>query len=120
VGVWIISVNLFMCFSGKIGQRADDCNRKSVLNCIAEYPANWAPIGECLIGLEEIEKIKKESLLPGDEVAYLVEQWWRQTYSPQFSWKVLQEAIERMARSKYRQIEQDTVAYSTAKENDSK
>lgn len=86
-----------------IGKRTDKCTRKSVLNCISDYPADWASIGTGLIGPELVEKIKQDTRLPGDEVAYLVEEWWRKTLSVQFSWQVLQDAILKVAESKYGQ-----------------
>ena len=107
-------------FSEKIGQRIDNCSRKKVLNLMADYPAHWAQIGDCLIGSSEVEKIKQESLLPGDEAAFMVEKWWKQTNSTQFSWKKLMEAIIRLAKRNYRHIGYDEVDSNTVNESDSK
>ena len=73
-----------------------------------------------MISSGEVEKIKQECLLPGDEAAYMVEKWWKKTNSTQFSWKRLMKAIVRLAKRNYRHIGYDEVDSNTVKESDSK
>lgn len=84
----------------KIGRRKDICTRPSVLNCVADYP-EWDSIGNHLIGLEEVEKIKQDSSMNGDQAAYMIEQWWRSSEQEDFSWVKLQAAITNTAQEKY-------------------
>ena len=43
-----------------IGSRTDSCIRANVLNCLSDYPADWASIGAYLVGPELVEKIKQD------------------------------------------------------------
>ena len=54
-----------------------------------------------MVGPELVEKIKQDCHLPGDESAYLVEEWWRKTTASQFSWEKLQDAVLNVAERKY-------------------
>lgn len=83
----------------RIGQRTDNCTRQSVLNCIADYP-EWDSIGKHLIGLE-VERIKHDPSMNGDQAAYMVEQWWRNSTNDDFRWHTLQDAIMKFAQEKY-------------------
>ena len=87
----------------KIGQRRDICTRQSALNCVADYP-EWDSIGNYLIGLEEVEKIKQDPSMDGDQAAYMIEQWWSSSRCEDFNWVKLQTAIMNTALGKSERI----------------